>query len=291
VEHRQRCPEPEAGRKQGKIAPPPNRSILVDAHSHLDRYGDELPSVLVEIAERRILTFSNSMDLPSYERNVEISRSCKLVLPTFGVHPWNAPEYADRLDELRQAIERSPMLGEIGLDYHFVKDRSQYDAQRKVLDFFLAAAAEQDKIITLHTKGAEEEIVRLLDQHRISRAIVHWYSGPLDALQELVERGCYFTVGVELLRSDYIRGVARRIPSDRILTETDNPGGHQWLVGEPGMPNLLDDVIEALSRAKGMTSETIRGLVWTNVAKLAEGDPWYSTLKEAARRGTVQRES
>ena len=110
--------------------------MLIDAHSHIDRYDlvDEraLGSALAEIAQHRILTISNSMDLPSYRRNREISEMCSLVLPTFGVHPWNAPEYADRLDDLSVAIEQSLMINEIGLDHHFVQDTSTHSAQNKI---------------------------------------------------------------------------------------------------------------------------------------------------------------
>ena len=140
--------------------------MLIDAHSHVDRYDlvDEcaLESALAEITQHRILTISNSMDLPSYKRNLEISEMCSLVLPTFGVHPWNAPEYADRLDDLSEAIEQSPMIGEIGLDHYFIQDTSTYPAQRKVLEFFLGAAREQEKITNLHTKGAEREVLGVI---------------------------------------------------------------------------------------------------------------------------------
>ena len=65
---------------------------------------------------------------------------CNFVLPTFGVHPWKAPEYVDHLEDLDKAMEQSPIFSEIGLDYYFVQDVSQDGAQRKVLEFFLAAA-------------------------------------------------------------------------------------------------------------------------------------------------------
>ncbi len=104
--------------------------MFIDTHSHVDRYDlvDEqaLGSALAEITQHRILTISNSMDLPSYERNLEIGKMCSLVLPTFGVHPWNATEYANRLEDLSEAIEQSPMIGEIGLDHFFVKDTSTH---------------------------------------------------------------------------------------------------------------------------------------------------------------------
>jgi TatD DNase family protein len=89
--------------------------MLIDAHSHVDRYDlvgeGALESALAEIDRYGILTISNSMDLESYRLNLAISRLCGWVVPTFGVHPWNAPQYAGRLEDLAEATEQSPMLG------------------------------------------------------------------------------------------------------------------------------------------------------------------------------------
>jgi len=228
---------------------------------------------LEEIAQHSIFTISNSMDLPSYRRNLEIGEMCDLVLPTFGVHPWHAPEYADRLEDLCWAIEQSPMLGEIGLDYYFVDDAAQYPAQRKVLEFFLAAAQEQEKIVNLHTKGAESDVLHLLDRYDIQRAIVHWYSGPLDVFHELVARGICFTIGVEVLYSEHIQTIAREAPSEQLLTETDNPGGPKSFIGTLGMPLLIRDVVQALAKLRKTTAEAIIQTVQTNFVRLVRDDP------------------
>jgi TatD DNase family protein len=250
--------------------------VLIDAHAHLDRYEDTLEPALQEITRHSIFTISNSMDLPSYRRNLEIGEKCELVLPTFGVHPWNAPDYADRLEDLSEAIEQSPMLGEIGLDYHFVDDASQYPAQRKVFEFFLAAAKEQEKIVNLHTKGAESDVLHLLNRYDIRRAIVHWYSGPLDVFHELVARGIYFTIGVEVLYSEHIQTIARELPSEQLLTETDNPGGPRSFIGTLGMPLLIRDVVQALAELRKTTAEAIIQTVQTNFGRLIRDDPWLS---------------
>jgi TatD DNase family protein len=251
--------------------------MLIDAHAHLDRYEDELDEALSQIEEDRIFTVSTSMGLPSYRRNLEIGKRCRLVLPIFGIHPWNASGYADSLGDLEEAVAESPMLGEIGLDYHYVRDSSRYTAQRKVLEFFLAAARDRNKIVNLHTKGAERDVLDLLDRHGIERAIVHWYSGPLDTFRELMARGFYFTVGVEVMHSDHIRAVARQIPADLLLTETDNPGAVKWLVGTEGMPRALKDVIGALAEVRDTTPDEIIGLVQANLTCLIKGDPWVSS--------------
>ena len=265
--------------------------MLIDAHAHMDRYdlvgAEALSSALEEIRQHRIFTISNSMDLPSYQRNLEIARDCAFILPIFGVHPWNAPQVADHLDDLAPAIEQSPMLGEIGLDHHFVEDASRedasredvsreegthYPAQRRVLEFFLAAARDQGKIVNLHTKGAEEEVLRLLDDYGIQRAIVHWYSGPLDVFHELVARGLYFTVGIEVRHSDHLRTIARQVPSALLLTETDNPGGPRSFIGRPGTPCLIEDVVRALAEVRGVSPEAIVEMVQANLRTLIQDD-------------------
>ncbi len=257
--------------------------MLIDAHAHLDHYGDELESALGEIKQRHIFTIGNSMDLPSYRRNLEIAEMCDLVLPTFGVHPKRAPQYVDRLNELDKAIEQSPMIGEIGLDFHWVKDPSQYPAQRKVLCYFLAAAREQRKIVNLHTKGAEKEILYLLERYDIQRAIVHWYSGPFDILRALIEYGAYFTVGVEVLYSQQIQTITRQLPSERLLTETDNPDGLKWLRGTIGMPQVIREVVQAIAELKQTTAETITKTVYNNFMRLAKDDPWLADVRARIR--------
>ena len=253
--------------------------MLIDAHAHLNTYGDELETALAEIEENRIVTWAVSMDLPSYQRSREIAARCDLVLPTLGVHPRLAPQYADRLGEISRFIEQSPAIGEIGLDFHWVEDASQYPAQRKVLEYFLAAAREQKKIVNLHTKGAEREILNLLQRYDIERAIIHWYSGPLDILCALADFGAYFTIGVELLFSEQIREIARALPLEWLLTESDNPGGLKWLNGTVGMPRVIGEVVTAIAAVRQTTPEAIETAVETNFLRLIDGDSRLAGLR------------
>ncbi len=254
--------------------------MLIDAHAHIDRYDllgeGALDAALAEIAQRPILTISNAMDPASYQRNLEIAARSDLVLPLFGVHPWNAPEWAHRLEALASLAEASPMLGELGLDFYFVQEAALYPAQRRVLEFFLAAAHDQDKIVHLHTKGAEVAVLELLDCYQIRRAVVHWYSGPLNVLQAFIARDCYFTTGLEVCHSDHVRAIARQIPLDRLLTETDNPGGPQGYLGRPGMPGLIAQVVEGLAEAREVRPEVIRRAVQENLLRLFGGDRWLA---------------
>jgi len=260
--------------------------MLIDAHVHLDRYGSLLDDALGEIERERIFTVATAMDVPSYLELREIGKRSAWVLPTFGIHPRRAAEYADRLAALGRYIEMSPAIGEVGLDFHWVRDPSAYPKQRRVLEFFVAAAAEQNKFLNLHTKGGELEVLELLRKHEVRRAIIHWYSGPMDVLQGMVDYGCYFTIGVEVLFSDYIRRIAKAVPDHLLLTETDNPGALKWLKknDEIGMPAAIKDVVVALAELRRTTRKGIEDLVVANFSRLIADDAWLTDVSAFLRR-------
>jgi len=270
-------PSPEATGKMTGASD--NRAIFIDAHTHMDAYGvADLDRALAQTSDHRILTISNATDVPSYVRASRIAERCDWIIPTFGIHPWSAMAYADSLETLDPYIDQSPMLGEIGLDYYYVSNRESYPAQRKVLDYLLAAAREQEKVINIHTKGAEKDVLDLLERFEIRRAIVHWYSGPFDVFDELLSIGAYFTVGVEIAYSSHVKALARDIPIDRLLTETDNPSGITWYNGELGMPVQICSVLDTLASVLGMPSIRIAGIVRENFATLLQNDPWMSGI-------------
>jgi TatD DNase family protein len=246
--------------------------MLIDVHAHLDKYDDPIETVIEEIELNQIYTISDSMDIPSFERSLEIAEKCKLILPAFGVHPWNASEYIDRLKELDEPINQTLLIGEIGLDYYFITDKSAYPAQNVLLEYFLRKAVEQNKIVCLHTKSAEKDTLNLLKKYNVKRAIIHWYSGPLDILRELIDLGYYFSIGVEVIRSEAIQAIAREIPLELLLTETDNPGGWKWLTEQPGRPSILKEVIQATAGQRRMTIEAIVDRVQRNFIRLVDSD-------------------
>lgn len=265
--------------------------MLSDAHVHLDKYGDQLEEALKQIETERIFTVATAMDVPSYLELRKIGERSELVLPTFGIHPRRAAEYASRLPEIGCYIEMSPAIGEIGLDFHWVKDTASYPAQRKVLEYFIAAAREQKKFVNLHTKAGEKEILDLLERYDVKRAIVHWYSGPMDILRAMIDYGCYFTIGVEVHYSDYIKEIAKLIPDHLLLTETDNPGALKWLKknDEIGMPVAIKNVVDSVAVLRQSTPAKIESVIQANFARLIAENPslrpFSATLARESGRG------
>jgi len=86
--------------------------MLIDAHAHLDKYGELLDRALTQIEKQQIFTVATAMDPPSYTEMQKIAARSEWVLATFGIHPRRAADYADRLPELGRYLETSPAIGE-----------------------------------------------------------------------------------------------------------------------------------------------------------------------------------
>ncbi len=256
--------------------------MLVDAHCHLHRTRGPIAPVLAELRRRHVFAISVATDVDAYRQTQRLAAGSELVLPTLGIHPVSAAAWVDRLDEVEALLDETPMLGEVGLDYHWVEDSDTYAAQRAVLDRLLAGATERDLVVNLHTKAAEEDVLAALRRHDVRRAIVHWYSGPVLTFRELLDRGCLFTVGVEVLCSDIIRDIAREIPADRLLIETDGPGAWEWLTGEQEERSLLDVQLE-VARVREVPVTRLQDQVAANFEALIAGDVRLTIPYERAR--------
>jgi TatD DNase family protein len=192
--------------------------MYIDAHAHLDKYDSQLPHTIKEIEQYEIFTVSVSMDPEAYAKSKAIDEKTQWVVSTFGVHPWHAPTYHSQLEALQPLIDTSPMVGEIGLDYHFVTEPEKHALQQDVFVHFVKQGISQNKILNIHSKGAEADVDRILRELGARRVIIHWYSGPIQHLHALAEKGFYFTVGVEVLFSAAIQRICQ---SSAIVSAVD----------------------------------------------------------------------
>lgn len=242
--------------------------MYVDAHNHIEQYGENLEKALKVIEDNDIHTLACSMDVETYCFAKEIAKDHPLILPSFGIHPWMAQRYVSHLDELDDWVQDSSSIGEVGLDFYWVEEKEKYPMQMRIADYFFKKAREQDKILNLHTKGAESEILDLIFKYEPKTPIVHWYSGPLDILKKLLDYGCYFTVGVDLGYSSFTEELVKIIPADRLLTETDGPNSLQWVNGEYGYPDYVMTMIKKIAVLRKIEEEELKESVRRNLFQI-----------------------
>ncbi len=188
-----------------------------------------------------------------------------------GKHPWKAkrPLSVEEQDELALLVKdkRCSVIGEVGLDYHFVKLSERHEHQREAFEFFLELSGETGKPLNIHSKGAEHDLITMLREHSVDghRVNMHWYSGPSNEMLQLIELGCFFSVGPAILYSKH-RMVAEEVPLDQLMTESDGDVNFKPL-GLKGEPSLIPRVVDELARIKEAEPELVREMVFDNALR------------------------
>lgn len=228
--------------------------MILDAHIHTDKYSSEdLSKVAIECRTYNIKLLSVAMCVPSYISIKALNDKYDFIIPSFGIHPWKADIYVHDLKSLDKYLFESKYIGEIGLDNKFLDYAAPFRDQQQVFEYIVSHRAINNKLLNLHTSGAELEVLQTLERYKRHKFIVHWYAGDLEVLDKYLALGGHFLIGVEILFSEHIIEITRRIPLDRILIETDNPSSYSWLLGKEqndGVPTLLFKVIDKICEVK-----------------------------------------
>lgn len=225
--------------------------MLVNAHDHLSHYPSQ-GGALQEIERLEITTLAVSESIEDYESIPDHP----LISKGIGIHPWQVtPETS--YQGLESYIKDCDFIGEIGLDYYWAKDPAAYPKQREVFEYFLQMAKAHHKISNIHTKGAEGEVLQLLKHYQLRNQIIHWYSGPLDLLDEFLALDCFFTISVDAGHSELTDAIIDHVPHDRLLFETDGPGALEWVTGEPSWPQEILRIRQYVAERKGLNSTEI----------------------------------
>jgi TatD DNase family protein len=250
--------------------------MLIDFHTHLDFYKrEELQHQLTEFSGTIVAA---SVDEKSFLENCGIAewakssaRACHII-PTFGIHPNRADENADLLDDpdtatrLAGYLDRSPFIGEIGMDFCWSK--SSRKNQEKVFRWILEYCNKKEKACVIHTKDAEQEICDILTDYTNARPIIHWYDGPENIFREFIRRGYPQTFGVETIRSEHIQSLLKLTPPELLLAETDNPDSEPWLGGSRSDVALIERVYDELASLLKITRSQLEKIIEENFTRI-----------------------
>ncbi|MBA3263430.1 MAG: TatD family hydrolase [Thermoleophilaceae bacterium] len=230
---------------------------MIDTHCHLD-HCEPATGELVERARAAGLTriATVGMDGASIERALEAAARHEEVFAIIGRHPHETASFGTAdLEEIERAAAEpdARAIGETGLDYY--RDHAPRDDQRRAFEAQLDLAARVGLPVAIHTRAAEDDTFAILREHadRLPAVILHCFSAP-DRLDECVERGylCSFAGNVTYPKATDLQQVARDLPAELLLVETDAP----WLSPQPerGRPNEPANVVHTAERLAALRS-------------------------------------
>ena len=194
---------------------------MIDTHCHIDMYKN--PHSIAQESERLGITTIGMTQLPShFELGYNHVLMYKKVRLALGMHPLKSEFHEEEFDNFVFFLDRTSYIGEIGLDY----SKEGIESKEKQLSSFkkiLFVLKDRKKIIGLHSRRAEKDVLSLLIDYKIINAIFHWYTGPVSLIKDILKQGYYFSINPAMTKSLNGKKIIKAIPPDRVLTESDGP--------------------------------------------------------------------
>ncbi|KGK89446.1 hydrolase TatD [Desulfosporosinus sp. HMP52] len=237
--------------------------MIWDTHAHIDdpSYAEDFQEVLLRIQSAQISRVTNvGYDLPSSERSVKLTEDYSFIYAAIGIHPHNAQDVTvDTWNSLLELAKKPKVLawGEIGLDYY--RDLSPRPIQKEVFIQQIKLANEIGLPIVIHNRDAHQDVLEIVKANPPQYGgVFHCYSGSWEMAEILLKLGFYlsFAGPVTYKNARHTVEVAKRIPLDRMLVETDSP----YLTPEPrrgkrNEPTYVREIVQKLSEIKNMSFE------------------------------------
>jgi TatD DNase family protein len=238
---------------------------LVDSHCHLDfpDFAGELDALVARARAAgltRIVTISTRVK--RHAEVLAIAERFPDVFCSVGTHPHHAHEELDiGTDELiaRTRHPKVVAIGEAGLDYHY--DSSPRDAQALGFRNHIAAARATGLPLVIHSRDADADMAQILEEETgkgAFPAVLHCFTGGRDLARRAIALGLFisFTGILTFKKSDDLRAIARELPADRILVETDAPylapGRYR---GKRNEPSYVGETAAVLAETRGVSPD------------------------------------
>ncbi len=253
--------------------------MLVDSHCHLDRvdlspYDNDFSRLIQATLESGVgHMLCVCIDLESYPAMLELVQQYPEISVSVGVHPNDRDRHEPSVEELVELAQhpRNVAIGETGLDYF--RSEGSLDWQRERFRVHVRAAREAAKPLIIHTREARQHTLDILHDEKAAEVggVMHCFTETWEMAQAALEMNFYISFSgiVTFKNAAELREVARQVPLDRILIETDSP----YLApvpyrGKPNEPRYVSHVAAAIADVRGLSVEELTAISTANFRRL-----------------------
>ncbi len=247
---------------------------IIDTHTHIydKQFKDDFDRVMQEIEEKMEGIVSIGFDLESSLKSVSLAKKYSFVYAVVGVHPVDISKYnidvEKELEKLALTEEKVVAIGEIGLDYHWMEDPK--DVQAEGFRKQMKLAERISKPVVIHTREALQDTLDILAEFPDVGGILHCYPGSYESAKPFLDR-YYIGIGgtVTFKNNRKTKELVKELPLEKIIVETDCP----YLTpvpfrGKRNEPVYTEYVVEEISRIKGITVEEVIEATTVNARKI-----------------------
>ena len=251
---------------------------IVDSHCHIDRvdldaFGGSIETMLAHAKELSVTEFlCVCIDLEHFDDVHNLALAHPSIYASVGVHPTETDGKDPGVSELIELSksDRVIAIGETGLDYFHIK-KDEADWQRDRFRRHIEASNRTGKPMIIHTREAKQDTIAIMQEEKAQAGVMHCFSEDWETAKAALDLGFYISFsGILTFNSAKdLREVAKKIPADRLLVETDSP----YLTpvphrGRPNSPAFTYHVAEKLAEVRGSSIEAIAEITTNNFRRL-----------------------
>ncbi len=251
---------------------------IVDSHCHIDRvdleaFGGSVESMLSHAKELSVNQFlCVCIDLEHFDQVHNLALQHSNIYASVGVHPTEITSKEPSVEKLIElsSSDRVIAIGETGLDYFRVK-KYEADWQRDRFRRHIRASNESEKPLIIHMRDSKEEIIDILQKENAQSGVMHCFAEDWATAKAALDLGFYISFsGILTFKSAIdLREIAKKVPADRLLVETDSP----YLTpapyrGKPNSPAYTYYVAEKLAEVRNTSIDEIAEATTTNFKNL-----------------------
>ncbi|MEK6941146.1 MAG: TatD family hydrolase [Nanoarchaeota archaeon] len=246
--------------------------MLVDIHAHLDFNDFDVDrSIVIDRAKNVGVSFviCNGVDIASNKKILSLSKKFSLIRPAFGLYPLDVVKLSKKnvdktFDFIEKHVDDCVAFGEIGLDY---TDNLHIDKQKEVLLRFFDLAKKYDKPVILHSRKAESDVVKLVQESDVKKAVFHCFSGKFRLVKEIEKLGMYLSIPPIINHSEHFQKIVKEVSLKNLLTETDSPFLCN-VKGERNEPKNIVFTINKISQILQLDPTEVEKIIFMNAKSI-----------------------
>jgi TatD DNase family protein len=258
---------------------------MIDTHAHLcfPDYGEDPEKIANECEKVMKAVIVTSARHDEGICAMKLCEKHKKLFPCLGYHP---AEGGDKPVEVIELIKKNRDVvvgvGEVGLDYHWVKEPEKREQQKKVFSDFIRLSEELNKPLVIHSWDAERDCFEMV-KHLQTPVVFHCYSGSRELAEEILRKGFYISFSTQVLFSKAHRKLAKIVPLEQMTLETDAPflSPHKYMEAKNMMGRLKEGFnptknypwnirfsAEKIAELKKSSAEKVLGKTTENAVKI-----------------------
>ncbi len=245
---------------------------IIDSHCHLDfpKFNRDREEAILRAREAGVVGMINSgISLKGNSMSLELAEKYKDIHAALGLSPDIGREGDDKeinaiLAQIEANAEKAISIGEAGLDFQDCKTNDERERQTVAFKKIIELAKDLDKPLVVHARLAEAEVLKLVKN--VDTVIYHCYSGSVETMKEIVDKGYYISLATLVCFSKHHQVLAAEVPLESLLLETDSP----FLSSRKGRnePAFIVDSIPVVAQIKDLDPAEIAKSATENARKV-----------------------